>query len=347
MQIDPVRRRLDAKIVLWGPARGGKTTSLRSLHGAFAPTDRGTLASVDTQDERTYFFDYAPLDAPRWHDLEVRAHVYTVPGQESYVETRRRILRGADAVVFVADAEPGASGRTLASWRQLDDALRLLEMSGAGVPVVVAANKQDVRGAASVASVARSLSEAVPARAPRAVHGTSAVVGRGVLACFRDALVAALAVEAGPQLEPEAVPAFASAWARRLHGGVDGIAVTDAPSRRVISVPITSNDPDAGGVEAALASVAWLRDGDEALAAVHATAEKAAFASETAATTESAPTTPAVERPRATEEAWDALARLRASLARLDEAQSPPERADALRDARRAADRAVDALRRA
>src|SRR5262249_41464721 len=98
--IDRARRTLDPRAVSWGPAGGGKTTTLRSVHGAFDPATRGELSSVDTEDERTYFFDYAPLDLPRWRGFSLRAHAYTVPGQEAYVETRRRILRGADAVLF-------------------------------------------------------------------------------------------------------------------------------------------------------------------------------------------------------------------------------------------------------
>ena len=348
--IDPVRKRLDVKVVLWGPSRGGKTTTLRSLHGAFDPADRGTLAFVDTQDERTYFFDYAPLDAPRWHGLDVRVHAYTVPGQESYVETRRRILRGADAVIFVADASPGAERRTLASWRQLDDALRLTEGTGVALPIVVGANKQDVVGAAFAPAVARALLVAVPGRVPRVVHGTCAVTGRGVARCFHDALLAALQGEAAAEHESadesggeSAVTeseAFTAAWAARLCGGADGIRIEDAPKRRGVSVPISSRDPDAGGLEAALAAVEWAREGDEALAALTV----AVGAPRAASGADGGDAVAARVRGRAGDEAWDALARLREGLQRLDQATTEAGRAEALGDARRAAGRVVEAL---
>ena len=122
--LDRAARRLDLKLIYWGPGRGGKTTSLRSLHGAFAPADRGEIQSVETADERTYFFDYAPLDLPRYGDYAVRVHAYTVPGQDIYVETRRRILRGADGVDLRRrrDVRPRRLGNQ-SSWRQLDEAL--------------------------------------------------------------------------------------------------------------------------------------------------------------------------------------------------------------------------------
>src|ERR1051326_4617293 len=119
--VDRASRRLDLKVVYWGPARGGKTTSLRSLHAACDAAGRGDLSSVETEDERTYYFNYAPLELPPWRGHDVRVHAYTVPGQEAYVETRRRILAGADAVVFVADGTPAAVDAGVRSWRQLDD----------------------------------------------------------------------------------------------------------------------------------------------------------------------------------------------------------------------------------
>ncbi len=63
-QLDRTNRRLALKLVYWGPAKGGKTTSVRSLHAACDAASRGELVSVDTVDERTYFFDYAPMDLP-------------------------------------------------------------------------------------------------------------------------------------------------------------------------------------------------------------------------------------------------------------------------------------------
>ena len=263
-QVDVQARRIDAKVVYWGPPRGGKTTTLRSLHGACDPASRGQLASVDTEDERTYYFDYAPLELPRRRDFAVRVHAYTVPGQEAYVETRRRILRGATAVVFVADTSPGATESSVSSWRQLDDALRRLEGGGTPLPVVVAANKQDVPGAVTPEEMLRLLRAAVPERQVLSLHGTSALDGRRVVRCFREAL--AVAVDASlAAVSPVAPPGdaedrrrFVEALPARLGGGEDGVPIANAPARRTVHVPMSSYDPDAGGLEAALEAHRWL-----------------------------------------------------------------------------------------
>ena len=262
--IDPSRHTLDLKVVYWGPAAGGKTTSLRSIHGACDPAGRGALSSVDTEDERTYFFDYAPLDLPTWRGLSVRAHAYTVPGQDAYVETRKRILRGADAVVFVADATPARVQATASSWRQLDDALRLHETTGPRTPVVLAANKQDLPSAASGAEVAKRLAELGPRRAPVEVVETTAVEGSGVVRGFTAALVAAAgqAVEGDPGTGGGEGRKFAAALAERFGSGRDGVPVAGAPASRTVKVPVSSRDPDAGGLVAALEASRWLAIGD-------------------------------------------------------------------------------------
>ena len=264
MQIDRAGHAIDLKFVYWGPARGGKTTSLRALHGAFATTERGDLQSIETDDERTYFFDYAPLDLPRWRGHTLRLHAYTVPGQESYVETRRRILRGVDGVVFVADATPSVRAGNDASWRELDGALCQLERGHSTVPVIVAVNKVDLPGADRREDVLARLLEAVPVRAPLEAVETAALLGTGVMRCFRRLLVAAahdrLSTEpAGVGGDGENV--FAGELAKRLGTRDDGVAVANAPPRRLISVG-AATAADSGGLDAALASLRFLTGRD-------------------------------------------------------------------------------------
>jgi signal recognition particle receptor subunit beta len=254
-RIDATNRRIEVKVVWWGPARGGKTTSLRSVHASCDPADRGVLSSIDTEDERTYFFDYAPLDLPRFGDYQPRVHAYTVPGQDAYVETRRRILRGADGVVFVADSSPNAQTANLVSWRGLLEALAVEDRPGRPTPIVLAANKQDLATALEVDEVRRRLVSATPPRGLIDAVGTSAIVGRGVLGCFRRVVVAAVARALGPEGDTGGVEArrrFLSSLTAKMRGVEDGLPAGSGGAPRTITVPISSRDPDAGGLEAAV-----------------------------------------------------------------------------------------------
>ena len=93
-----------AKIVYYGPGRGGKTTNLEYIHKAFKKHVTEDLVSIVTDGDRTLFFDFLPLGVGKIKGCDVRVQMYTVPGQVQYSSTRKLVLRGVDGVVFVADS---------------------------------------------------------------------------------------------------------------------------------------------------------------------------------------------------------------------------------------------------
>ena len=95
-----------AKIVYYGPGLGGKTTNLQYIHNKTAPKSRGEMVSLETEADRTLFFDLLPIDVGVIGGMKVRLQLYTVPGQVMHESTRRIVLQGSDAVAFVADRTP-------------------------------------------------------------------------------------------------------------------------------------------------------------------------------------------------------------------------------------------------
>ena len=89
------------KVVYYGPGLGGKTTSLQMVHRTLDPGRKIKLVTLKTDEERTLFFDFLPLDLGLVGGYKVRIQGFTVPGQVKYDLTRRYVLMGADAVVFV------------------------------------------------------------------------------------------------------------------------------------------------------------------------------------------------------------------------------------------------------
>ena len=100
---------MTAKIVYYGPGLCGKTTNLSWIHAKTAPRSRGEMVSLETETDRTLFFDLLPLDVGVIGGLKVRLQLYTVPGQVFYNATRRLVLKGVDGVVFVADSQAPAA----------------------------------------------------------------------------------------------------------------------------------------------------------------------------------------------------------------------------------------------
>src|SRR6185436_21016013 len=72
--------------------------------------------------------------------------LYTVPGQVFYNETRKLVLKGADAIVFVADSQPSMVESTRESFNNLLDNMEQNQIDVNDTPIVVQYNKRDIPG---------------------------------------------------------------------------------------------------------------------------------------------------------------------------------------------------------
>src|SRR3970040_2506647 len=98
--INQSSREINAKIVFYGAGRSGKTTNIQFIHAKLKPVHKGELMTLATEGDRTLFFDFLPVDLGEVKGMQVRFHLYTVPGQVFYNSTRKLVLKNADAVVF-------------------------------------------------------------------------------------------------------------------------------------------------------------------------------------------------------------------------------------------------------
>jgi signal recognition particle receptor subunit beta len=137
-------RQLSFKIVYYGPGLSGKTTNLVYIHKALDKNSKGDIVILDTEEERTLFFDFFPLDLGRIEGYEVRFNMYTVPGQVYYEASRRLILEGADGVVFVADSAPERLEENLQSFKMLQENLDSFGIDWTAFPLVLQYNKRDL-----------------------------------------------------------------------------------------------------------------------------------------------------------------------------------------------------------
>lgn len=145
--IDVRKREIHAKIVYYGPGLSGKTTNLLNIHGRLPDELKGAMQSIATEDERTLFFDFVPIEEVTLGGWAVRFHLYSVPGQELYVRTRRAILGGADGIVFVADADGERLEANRSSMIELEGHLTHYQRTIDDLPLVLQYNKIDVAGA--------------------------------------------------------------------------------------------------------------------------------------------------------------------------------------------------------
>ena len=129
---------INLKIVYFGPAMSGKTTTVKWLFGHFGKKDE--IESIDSTVGRTLFFDYGKI-AFKEQDWILNLHVYSTTGQDFYAVTRPITLKATDGIIFVLDSQRSAYERNLYSWRELES---YYQESLLNLPKIIAFNKQDV-----------------------------------------------------------------------------------------------------------------------------------------------------------------------------------------------------------
>jgi signal recognition particle receptor subunit beta len=173
-------REILCKIVYYGPARSGKTTNLQWIHRSLPTDQRSDMVSLATENDRTLFFDFLPLDLGEISGFRTRFQLYTVPGQVYYNATRKLVLRGADGVVFVADSQAHRLDDNVESLRNLQENMLEHGFDLRDLPLVIQYNKQDADEAVPAYLLNDTLNfRNVPA------HGASAIRGDGVVQTLR------------------------------------------------------------------------------------------------------------------------------------------------------------------
>ncbi|MHA1468894.1 MAG: GTP-binding protein, partial [Promethearchaeota archaeon] len=138
MIINGLDKTVQIKIVYFGPALSGKTTSLKALFNHFGKKDE--VFSIENTMGRTLFFDYGIISFQN-SEWKLKIHTYSTTGQDFYLVTRPVTLRGIDGLIFVADSQKSVYERNIASWNELNT---YYSEEFIHMPKILAFNKQDL-----------------------------------------------------------------------------------------------------------------------------------------------------------------------------------------------------------
>src|SRR5262249_1728156 len=160
-------RTIKVKIVYYGPAVGGKTTNIQVLHQHALAARRGELVSINSAQDRTILFDLLPLKAAGFRGFDLKLQLLAVPGQAMYAATRRLVLKGADALVFVANSATDRWQENIQSFREMTQNLLNHQLDPASLPLVLQYNKRDLPDITPIDHMDRALNarkvDAIPA----------------------------------------------------------------------------------------------------------------------------------------------------------------------------------------
>jgi signal recognition particle receptor subunit beta len=121
------------------------------------------MVSLNTETDRTLFFDLLPMDIGVVGGFKTKLQLYTVPGQVFYNSTRKLVLKGVDGIVFVADSQTPMLDANKESLQNLDDNLRELGLDIRQIPMVFQWNKRDLKNVVPIEEMEAELN---PRRQP-------------------------------------------------------------------------------------------------------------------------------------------------------------------------------------
>ncbi|KPK64918.1 MAG: hypothetical protein AMK73_04545 [Planctomycetes bacterium SM23_32] len=142
--IDVKKRRIDSKIVYYGPGHSGKSENLKYIHEHLDANHRGRLVSLPTKADSSLHIDVLPVRFGKILGFSTTFHLCSGPGQALALNTRKLLLRDTDGIVFVADSRPSRAEANLDSLRELQENLEEYGLQLAAVPHVMQYNKRDI-----------------------------------------------------------------------------------------------------------------------------------------------------------------------------------------------------------
>ena len=159
-QINYAEKSISCKVVYYGPGVSGKTTNLQIIYEKTPGNNKGNMVSLKTEGDRTLYFDFLPLDLGQIKGFTTKFQLYTVPGQIYYNATRKLVLKGVDAIVFVADSSKKKQEENIESLENLVENLKELNLSvSKDIPLVIQYNKRDIPDALPVDQLRKELNK--------------------------------------------------------------------------------------------------------------------------------------------------------------------------------------------
>ena len=138
MIFDYKNKILQVKLVYYGPAMSGKTTSIKYLFSYFNKGEK--LKSIDSSVGRTLFFDFGVLNF-KGADWSLKFLIYSATGQDFYASTRPATLNGVDGLIFVVDSRQSYLQHNLRSWNELRS---MFGNQIQEIPIIISFNKYDL-----------------------------------------------------------------------------------------------------------------------------------------------------------------------------------------------------------
>lgn len=166
-----------ARILLWGIAGSGKTTTLETIHAKLRADLRGELRRTPTRLDPSVSYESLQISLGEVGGVGTNLELIAVPGADDQAMTRKQLLDEIDGVVLVVDCSPEMIESNFGMIDELRASLDAYGRSFETLPMVLQYNKRDIADPFAIEALHRriGLDQA-------AVFETIATTGHGILA---------------------------------------------------------------------------------------------------------------------------------------------------------------------
>jgi mutual gliding-motility protein MglA len=232
----PAGGEIKAKLVYYGAHGSGMTANLECIHRKLKKGHRGDLRTEGTGDAR---YEILPVQLGQIKGFTTSIHVYTVPGGEKHADTRQKLVRDADGIVFVADLRADRYNATLESLKELQNHLKSHGRSLREVLLVIQYNHRDEADENCVERLHKSIK-----LKPAASFEGIAPEGTGVLPCLTTISKLILA-DLRKRADRETSASSSEPMTRsRLEDEIDPPSQREVEVRASVAAPKPSSDPN-------------------------------------------------------------------------------------------------------
>lgn len=137
------------KILYWGMAASGKTTTVDTLYKLTKENEQdilpsGNLTKISMASGATLYFDRGTFIPKNQENKgKVFYHVYTVAGQKRFSPLRTKIFTGTDGVIFTVDSQIRFFEDNTESLKELKNVAKGTLLKE--IPLIIMLNKQDLK----------------------------------------------------------------------------------------------------------------------------------------------------------------------------------------------------------
>ncbi len=168
-----------ARILLWGIAGSGKSTTLTTIHAKLRPDLRGNLRREPTRLDSTVHCETLPILLGQVGGVESQIEILAVPGADDQAMTRKQLLDEVEGVMLVLDCAPERIEANLGAIHELRASLEDYGRRLDELPIVVQYNKSDMAEPFAIEGLHRRIG-----LAHAAIFETVATTGHGVLSAL-------------------------------------------------------------------------------------------------------------------------------------------------------------------